>query len=431
MFLTHPSVGAQATDMRRVLIFCEGGLSSPAASFIDPIKIAINSTPYLLLLVLQTFLIIGLLIQRSKRRKIENVLRESEQRFRNLADGAPVMMWISGTDKKCTDFNRGWLEFTGRSLEQELGDGWADGVHPDDLQECLAIYNEAFDNRRPFTMGYRLRRHDGEYRWINDTGTPRFLADGTFAGYIGSCIDINDQKVAELARRELAGRLLNAQEVERARIGRELHDSVGQSIALLLMKMPDSVERDPERFEVRQQQLHQLKDKLKQLGLEVSRLSHQLHSSELEYLGLAGAIKGLCAEFSERYPVEVEYSATDLPRKLDGACALALFRLTQEAFHNIAKHSLAHSANVSLSIDGREHLVLSIQDDGVGFSVSGPSGHGLGLISMRERIHLVGGDFLVRSSPGNGSFIKASVPLRTAQPSKNSPVQTRNFQATL
>jgi PAS domain S-box-containing protein len=95
------------------------------------------------------------------------------------------MMWVSGVDKRCTDFNRGWLEFTGCPMEQQIGDGWADGVYPDDLERCFATYVEAFDARRPFTMEYRLRRYDGEYRWITDTGTPRFLPDGTFAGYIG------------------------------------------------------------------------------------------------------------------------------------------------------------------------------------------------------------------------------------------------------
>lgn len=412
MFLPQPDVDWQFKEMRHVLILRQLGFSFSAVTSIDQqIRAAVITPPCLFLLLLQTSLIVGLLIERSKRRNIESVLRESEQRFRNLADGAPVMMWISGTDKRCTDFNRGWLGFTGRRLEEEIGDGWADSVHADDLQKCLTTYNEAFDNRRPFTMEYRLRRNDGEYRWVTDTGTPRFLADGTFTGYIGSGIDINDQKVAELARRELAGRLLNAQEAERARIGRELHDSVGQSIALLLMQMPDSVERDPERFEIRQRKLHELKEKLKELGSQVSRISYQLHSSKLEYLGLPGALKGLCAEFSQQYPVQMEYSATDLPRKLGGACALALFRVTQEALHNIAKHSLAKSAHISLSIENGGNVVLTVQDDGVGFTVNGSRGAGLGLISMRERLHLVGGDLLVRSSPGNGSCIRASVPL--------------------
>ena len=119
-------------------------------------------------------------------------LRESEERFRIVADAAPVLIWMSAVDKMCTFFNRRWLEFTGRSLEQELGNGWAEGVHPGDLKRCLNTYTEAFDARKPFVMQYRLRRNDGEYRWISDEGVPRYDANGTFAGYIGSCVDVTE-----------------------------------------------------------------------------------------------------------------------------------------------------------------------------------------------------------------------------------------------
>jgi len=122
----------------------------------------------------------------------EATLRESEQRFRIVADAAPVLIWMSAVDKLCTFFNKRWLEFTGRSLEQEMGNGWAEGVHRGDLQKCLKTYSEAFDARKPFVMQYRLRRNDGEYRWISDEGVPRYDADGTFAGYIGSCVDVTD-----------------------------------------------------------------------------------------------------------------------------------------------------------------------------------------------------------------------------------------------
>jgi PAS domain S-box-containing protein len=128
------------------------------------------------------------------RSRVEEQLRESEEHFRTMADAAPVMIWTSGTDKLCTFFNKGWLEFTGRSLDQELGDRWTAGVHPDDLERCYATYSSSFDERRSFQMEYRLCRADGEYRWVLDDGVPRFAPDGGFAGYIGSCIDITDVK---------------------------------------------------------------------------------------------------------------------------------------------------------------------------------------------------------------------------------------------
>lgn len=126
-----------------------------------------------------------------------NVLSESEARFRSMADNAPVLIWMSDTSKLCTFFNKGWLDFTGRTLEQELGNGWAEGVHRDDLDLWLTVHGKSFDARQEFAMEYRLRRHDGEYRWLLDNGVPRFEPDGTFLGYLGSCIDITERKRGE------------------------------------------------------------------------------------------------------------------------------------------------------------------------------------------------------------------------------------------
>ncbi|PYI98146.1 MAG: hypothetical protein DME98_05565 [Verrucomicrobia bacterium] len=131
------------------------------------------------------------------RKLAEEELRESEERFRTVANAAPVLIWMSGPDRLCTFFNKGWLDFTGRSLEQELGNGWAEGVHLEDLDRCLDVYQNSFNARESFTMEYRLRRSDGEYRWVLDSGTPRFAPDGAFLGYIGSCIDITERKSSE------------------------------------------------------------------------------------------------------------------------------------------------------------------------------------------------------------------------------------------
>jgi len=146
------------------------------------------------------------------RKQAEDALKESENRFRTVADAAPVMIWMADTDKLCNFFNKGWLDFTGRKVEQELGNGWAEGLHREDFDTCLEIYATSFDARQPFTIEYRLRRHDGEYRWLLDNGTPRFAEDGTFLGYIGSCIDITARKQAELEHQR--------QNTELARVGR-------------------------------------------------------------------------------------------------------------------------------------------------------------------------------------------------------------------
>jgi PAS domain S-box-containing protein len=136
------------------------------------------------------------------RRRAESAVRESEARFRLMADSAPVMVWMSGTDGGCTYFNRQWLEFTGRRLDQELGAGWAEGVHPDDREQCLERYRKHFQAREEFVLEYRLRRHDGEYRWVVDRGVPRLGRDGTFRGYVGACSDITEIKAAHAAMLE-------------------------------------------------------------------------------------------------------------------------------------------------------------------------------------------------------------------------------------
>ncbi len=121
-------------------------------------------------------------------------LHASEERFRLMADAAPVMMWMSGSDALCVFFNKPWLDFRGRSMQEEMGNGWAEGVHPEDVERCVNTYLEAFKKRESFRMDYRLRRYDGEYRWIADTGVPRYELDGSFAGYIGSCVELAETR---------------------------------------------------------------------------------------------------------------------------------------------------------------------------------------------------------------------------------------------
>jgi len=228
---------------------------------------------------------------------------------------------------------------------------------------------------------------------------------------------------SENARHELARRLTNAQEKERTRIARELHDDIGQSLAILRIQMLRAGQPVSGMVGKRHPSISDLCDDLRLLAEKVSRISHQLHSSELEYLGLAVAIQSHCREFSAKYKIPVECSCSDIPEDLDSLLALSLLRIVQEALHNAAKHSKAKSMQVVVKGTNTD-LSLLISDDGVGFDLEEAKlAAGLGLISMRERIHLAGGQFEITSVSGKGTRIAARVPLSDAPPEQTAPAK--------
>jgi PAS domain S-box-containing protein len=346
------------------------------------------------------------------RKRAEQSLVESERRFRLMANAAPVMIWTSGFDRLCDYFNQSWLEFTGRPLMAELGNGWAQGVHPEDLTACMDTYVRAFDARQPFEIQYRLRRHDGEYRWVFDTGVPRFGGGDSFAGYIGSCIDITDRKVVEEALSTIGQRLMEAQEEERSRIARELHDDINQRLALLangLQEFEQLISANDGTLQ--EKNLHELWQLTNEIATDIQNISHQLHPSKLHYLGLAATVRDLCHEFSALHKVEVECVVRDLPRNLDQNKSLNLFRVVQEALRNVLKHSAARHVKVELTCQSNV-VQLRVSDDGVGFNPEDVRHkHGLGLVSMRERLRSVDGEFLIWSKPSLGTQVEGRVPV--------------------
>lgn len=347
----------------------------------------------------------------TERKQAQEVMRENEERFRLVANTAPVLIWMSATNKLCTYFNDPWLEFTGRSLESELGNGWTDCVHPDDLQTCHGIYLSAFDRRERFRMEYRLRRHDGEYRWLSDTGVPRFNPDRSFAGYIGSCIDITDRKLAEQTISSVSRRLIEAQEQERTRIARELHDDINQRIALLTIELEEMKHHLQDSVSENTDRIQKAVRRTQELNRDVHAISHRLHSAQLEFLGIEAAAASFCRELSEQKKVIVDFAGGGIPQRVPHDVSLCLFRVLQEALHNAVKYSGVKQFAVQLNGTSDE-IHLLVRDSGSGFDPEATSsGRGLGLISMRERVSLVKGTISISSTFMRGTEISVRVPV--------------------
>jgi PAS domain S-box-containing protein len=353
---------------------------------------------------------LALLMQRARKRKAEAVLSESEKRFRLMADTTPAIVWICDAQGKITYLNERRIAFTGPDSKEGYGDTWAAYVHPDDLKNVLDTVSEALRNHQSFSMEYRLRRSDGVYRWMFDVASPRLNGDGSFGGFIGSAIDTTDQKLAQQALENVSGQLIEAQEKERSRIARDLHDDICQRLALLSMELGQVNRSSNGSPETMKKSLEDIRKHCSEIAGDVQALSHQLHSSKLDYLGIVSAMRGFCTELSKQHELNIEFSERNVPAQLPKDVSLCLFRIAQEALHNAVKYSGVSQFTVDLSgVEGAVQLMIS--DAGAGFDVEeAKKNRGLGLLSMQERIHLVHGTFSVESRRGHGTRIIAAVP---------------------
>jgi len=371
--------------------------------------------------LLQAGFIVALLIQRAGRRKAELALRESEQRFRLMADTAPVLIWRAGTDKGCDFFNRPWLEFTGRPLEQQLGSGWTASVHPEDLDGCIAAYEAAFDARQMFRMEFRLRRADGDYRWLMDTGVPRYDDRNEFAGYVGSCIDVTDYRQSmedfsesQRQQQKLAGKLIDAQERERTRLARELHDDINQQLAGLAIFQSGIRRRAelPAGGLSLAADLRFLQERTATVVESIRNMSHGLHPVMIEHAGLVAALSAHCRELERNSLLKFDFASEGNCDALSPSARLCLYRIAQEALRNVVSHASATHVRVRLRCDGLTGEI-TITDDGQGFDerVARRQASGLGLISIQERARLAGGTLCVVSEIGKGSSITVRIPV--------------------
>jgi PAS domain S-box-containing protein len=349
-------------------------------------------------------------------KQAERALRESEQRFRVITDASPVLVWMSGTDKLCYYFNKGWLDFVGRTLEQESGNGWLENVHPEDFDHCLQIYASNFDVRRPFEIEYRMRHHTGQYRWILDRGVPRYAPDGTFEGYVGGCLDIHDQKEAaeKVQIADDVTRLMRVQDAERRRIARDLHDSAGQTLTVLGLSLAQLVERAQVIAPELAKEGREIEEVVQQLHREIRTTSYLLHPPLLDECGLASAlnmyVEGLAGRSHVAITLDVAANVGRLPSDIE----VAIFRLVQECLTNIHRHSGSETALIRIARE-RESVRVQVQDHGKGISPERLTeiqshGSGVGIRGIRERIRQFHGELKIESN-GSGTSVIVTIPM--------------------
>jgi PAS domain S-box-containing protein len=337
----------------------------------------------------------------------ERILRKREEHFRVVANDTPAYLWTTTPDSGKRFANTPLLDFLGLD-EWPPEAHWTAWVHPDDVQQALDTFQRVFHDRLPYESEYRLRRHDGQYRWMLSRATPRFSAAGEFLGYAGAVTDIDDRKCAEMQIRSLMKQLITAQETERTRLARELHDDLSQQIAGLSIGMSNLRRRLPDDSPDLNAQVERLHGGLVALARSLRNLSHQLHPWMLDLAGVAAALEACCSEFSALTGIEVVFRTEGPAEGAGPEIALCLYRITQEALQNVARHSGSNRAEVTLTRRPAEWL-LTIQDGGFGFDTSDPTS-GLGFVSMRERLRLVNGTLSIDSRRREGTTLTVTIP---------------------
>ena len=346
----------------------------------------------------------------TERKRADAALRESEERFRLVANCSPVAIWMSDVNHTLIYANPSWREITGQRFETNLEKVWKESIHPEDLEQYLEKIKQASDGQQSFRVEYRVRRCNGEYLWILDSGSPRFNGDASFAGYIGSAVDITEVKQAELVRATMNQRLIAAHEEERALVAGELHDDIVQRLVLLVLILTGFERALTAPLPALREKVEEARRQVEDLCKDVQALSRSLHPSIPRRLGLAKAAASLCAELS-RQNVEVAFESESVPRDLPEEVSLCLYRVMQESLKNAIKHSGSRHLRVLITGQSNE-IHLAVRDSGIGFNLAeATKGRGIGLNSMRERLKLVNGSLYIDSQPFHGTTVHARVPL--------------------
>ena len=348
----------------------------------------------------------------TERKRQETILRNSEERLRLAAQAGKMFAyeWDAATDvivRSEESNNILGIDHSVRlTSEQALG-----RTHPDDRERVVAAIAAVTPENPSLKVSYRIIRPDSTEIWVERNSIAHFDEGGRILRSVGMVVDITERKQAEAALSSARLKSIEAQEQERTRIARELHDDIGQRLALLTIELSQlHINANGVPTEIRER-LKQLARQSTDIASDTQSLSHELHSARLDYLGITAAVKGFCREFSERQHLEIDFKNHDVPASLPRNVSLCIFRVLQEALNNSAKHSGAQSFAVRLW-GTPDEVCLSVSDSGAGFdSEAVKESLGLGLVTMEERLALVNGTFYIDSHPNLGTTIYARVPL--------------------
>jgi PAS domain S-box-containing protein len=356
--------------------------------------------------------LLGISVDITDSKQAEQALRDSDQRFRLAAQIGKMYSfeWDVTTDVvvRCPE-RVNVLGATGplRSSHRQF----VDTIYPEDRQKFIAIIAGLAPENPTAEVIFRVRGPDGGLLWLKSSGRAFFDGQRRMLRVIGMVADITDLKRAEEALSDMTRKLIEAHEEERTRIARELHDDICQRLAVLIMNLDRLGAADrtsPVEF---REAIVKAREDASNVALDIQALSHGLHSSKLEYFGLANAAASYCSELADQHNVEIHLQSEDIPNDLSREITLCLFRVLQEAVQNAIKHSHSQRFDVSFRRTPSEMICLTVHDSGIGFDPGEAiKGEGLGLISMKERMKLVGGELSIESQPGKGTTIGASVP---------------------
>jgi PAS domain S-box-containing protein len=357
-------------------------------------------------------LLVQVLASALDRQSADLALRESEARLSLASDAARVGLWRLDLATGLYWLTNKTRELFGLAADEALDfERFLGLVHPDDRERVRLTAETVVQSQKEGQVEYRIVRSDGTMRWVLSRGRAHGRVSRTPQYLTGVSVDITERKQTEETLRNVSGRLIAAQEEERARLARELHDGLSQDLALEAVELELMGQRPPTTAGEITRRMQELSAQLKKLSSEVHRIAHDLHPAKLTQLGLAAAIAELCQTGSSAHHLPIAFDHNPVPRTLPPGVVLGLYRVAQESIQNALRHSAASSIRVELVMEADE-IRLSVADDGRGFNVESQQVAGkLGLVSMRERVRLVHGRIDIESSPGAGTRIRVSTPL--------------------